>query len=161
MGARDLNDRHRAGDLEIDVAGDPMELAELSIEDAEDMWLSVIALTPARMDYSTVAGQLDAGACEQDGGSRRVFRGGDHHGAAVDPLDDEVAGVVHGLGRRKSVVFVDEGPNSLDGTVGVVVNTCDPELLHSRGSSSRFSRVNERREKSAHPLLNGVLEVAE
>ncbi len=54
MGARDLNDRHRAGDLEIDVAGDPMDLAELSIEDAEDMWLSVIALTPARMDYSKV-----------------------------------------------------------------------------------------------------------
>lgn len=28
-------------------------------------------------------------------------------------------------------------------------------------SPDRFSRVNERREKSAHPLLNGVLEVAE
>lgn len=50
----DLNDRHRAGELEIDVAGEPLAIGEISLEDAEDMWLSVIALTPSRADYSKV-----------------------------------------------------------------------------------------------------------
>jgi hypothetical protein len=52
--SRDLNDRHRAGELEIEVAGEPLALGEIPLEDAEDMWLSVVALTPARADYSKV-----------------------------------------------------------------------------------------------------------
>jgi hypothetical protein len=52
--SRDLNDRHRAGELEIEVAGEPLALGEIPLDDAEDMWLSVIALTPARADYSKV-----------------------------------------------------------------------------------------------------------
>ncbi len=52
--SRDLNDRHREGGLEIDVAGEPLPLVDLPIEEAEDMWLSIIALTPARADYSKV-----------------------------------------------------------------------------------------------------------
>jgi replicative DNA helicase len=54
MGARDLNDRHRAGELEIEVTGEPLALGEIPLEDAEDMWLSVIALVPGRIDFSKV-----------------------------------------------------------------------------------------------------------
>lgn len=51
---RDVNDLLRAGELDIDAESTRIELGEVSLEDAEDLWLTIICLTPARADYSRV-----------------------------------------------------------------------------------------------------------
>ncbi len=52
--ARDLNDKLRAGELDLDAESDPLPVAELSLEDAEDLWLTIVCQTPARAEHSRV-----------------------------------------------------------------------------------------------------------
>lgn len=51
---RDVNDLLRAGELDVEVESVRLDVAEVSLEDAEDLWLTIICLTPARADYSRV-----------------------------------------------------------------------------------------------------------
>lgn len=51
---RDVNDMLRAGELDLDVESAKIDIGEVSLEDAEDLWLTIICLTPARADYSRV-----------------------------------------------------------------------------------------------------------
>lgn len=51
---KDLKDAHRAGLLDVDLDVEPMPLPELSLVEAEDLWLSVVCAAPTYADYSRV-----------------------------------------------------------------------------------------------------------
>jgi replicative DNA helicase len=54
MGALDLKDLHLAGDLDVDTDIDPMPLPEMSLAEAEDLYLAVCCSTPKFADHSRV-----------------------------------------------------------------------------------------------------------
>ena len=54
MGALDLKDLHLSGDLDVDLDIDPMPLPEMSLTEAEDLYLAVCCSTPKFADHSRV-----------------------------------------------------------------------------------------------------------
>ena len=54
MGALDLKDLHLSGDLDVDLDIDPMPLPEMSLAEAEDLYLAVCCSTPKFADHSRV-----------------------------------------------------------------------------------------------------------
>lgn len=51
---KDIKDLHRAGLLDVDLDVEPMPLPELSLAEAEDLWLSVVCSSPTYADYSRI-----------------------------------------------------------------------------------------------------------
>lgn len=51
---KDIKDLHRAGMLDVDLDVEPMPLPQLSLAEAEDLWLSVVCSSPTYADYSRV-----------------------------------------------------------------------------------------------------------
>lgn len=54
MGERDIKDLHLAGDLDMDSDIDPMPLPEMSLAEAEELFLAVACKTPAYAEHSRV-----------------------------------------------------------------------------------------------------------
>jgi len=54
MGERDLKDLHLAGDLDMEGDIEPMPLPEMSLAEAEDMYLAICCSTPKYADHSRV-----------------------------------------------------------------------------------------------------------
>lgn len=51
---KDMRDLHRVGALDVDLDVEPMPLPELTLAEAEDLWLSVVCATPTYANYSRV-----------------------------------------------------------------------------------------------------------